>query len=114
MAKAGGRSAKTAPFWTRAWWARERSATKRAGREPMWRVTIGPYRALRFRRTGSSSENDLRSHKKLPITGMVRGPGGSLGLETVGMKRLRMGLRRKEMQRVMTIRSQVSMVNNEQ
>ncbi|KAJ9678343.1 hypothetical protein PVL29_020497 [Vitis rotundifolia] len=47
-----------------------------AGREPIWRVTMGPYLAWRFRRIGSSSEKDLRSHSRFPTKGTVVGPGG--------------------------------------
>ncbi|KAJ9678332.1 hypothetical protein PVL29_020486 [Vitis rotundifolia] len=47
-----------------------------AGREPIWRVTMGPYLVWRFRRIGSSSEKDLRSHSRFPTKGTVVGPGG--------------------------------------
>ena len=38
---------------------------------------IGPYLVCRFRRIGSSSKDDLRSHCKFPMIGTVVGPGGS-------------------------------------
>lgn len=71
-----GRSAKTTPCWIKAWWARELAEMKMEGREPIWRVTMGPYLAWRVRRIGSSSEKDLRSQSRLPTTGTVLGPGG--------------------------------------
>lgn len=42
VSRKGGRSAKTAPFWIKAWRAREGEEMKMAGREPMGRVRIGP------------------------------------------------------------------------
>ena len=78
MSGAGGRSAKTAPFWTRAWWTRDLVEMKMVGREPIRRVMMGPYLACRSGRTDSSSENDFRSHRKFPMNGTVMGPGGSL------------------------------------
>ena len=98
----GGRSAKMAPFWTRAWCAIERLDIKIAGLGPMRRVTMGPYLAWRLRRMGSSSEKGLRSHRRLPRIGMVNGPGGSFLLE------LRRNLRMVETQREIRMISQVS------
>ena len=98
----GGRSAKTAPFWTRAWCAIERLDIKIAGREPMRRVTMGPYLAWRLRRMGSSSEKGLSNYRRLPRIGMVNGPGGSFLLE------LRRNLRMVETQREIRMMSQVS------
>ncbi|KAM1070149.1 hypothetical protein ACFX2A_001907 [Malus domestica] len=115
VAKARGRSANTAPFWIKAWWARERSATKTVEREPMRREMMGPYSAWSLRIIGSSSEADLRRNKKPSMMGKKRGPGGRLGLEMeVGRNRERRGLRRKETQRAMRTRNQVSMVNRKQ
>ena len=49
------------------------------------------------------------------MMGKKRGPGGRLGLEMeVGRNRERRGLRRKETQRAMRTRNQVSMVNRMQ
>lgn len=56
---------------------RELVEMKMAGREPILRVTIGPYLACRFRRIGSSSKKVLRSHFKFPMRGTPVGPGGS-------------------------------------
>lgn len=54
-----------------------------AGREPNWRVIIGPYLACRFLSMDSKSENDLRSHRKfITGSGRVIGPGGSLSFGT--------------------------------
>jgi hypothetical protein len=53
---------------------------KMEGSDPRCRVTIGPYWARSWRRTGSKEEKlleDLRSHKKFPRTGKVGGPGGN-------------------------------------
>ncbi|KAJ9678358.1 hypothetical protein PVL29_020510 [Vitis rotundifolia] len=62
MGRASVRSAKTAPFWTKAWWERESEETNMTGRE--------------FRRTGSKSDKDLRNNKKFPMRGTLVGPGG--------------------------------------
>ncbi|PKI37753.1 hypothetical protein CRG98_041870 [Punica granatum] len=110
VSRAGGRSAKAAPFWTRAWWAREREETKTVGRGPMWRVTMGPCLEWRERRMGSSSVKDLRSHRRFPMRGKVRGPGGSLGPAEEGEERRpRRGLMRAARQRVMTMTNQSAM-----
>lgn len=58
---------------------------------------------------GSRSEKDLRSHKKLVRMGTAGGPGGSLGFVLEGEKRVKMDLRRVEMQRVTMMMNQVSM-----
>lgn len=92
---AGGRSEKTAPFWTKALYARERSVTKITRREPKWRVTMGPNFLRRLRRMASISEVDLRSHSKFPIMGRVGGPGGRC---LRGKRRLIQALRRKAME----------------
>jgi hypothetical protein len=102
----GGRSAKMAPFWTRAWCAIERLDIKIAGLEPMRRVTMGPYLAWRLRRMGSISEKGLRSHRRLPRIGMVNGPGGSFLLELE--LEFRRNLRMAETQREIRMMSQVS------
>ena len=75
--RAGGRSAKRAPFWTRILWAIERSAMKTVGLEPMRRVRTGPYLATKLRRRDSIWREDLRSHRKLVRMGIEGGPGGS-------------------------------------
>ena len=49
-----------------------------AGQEPIGRVMMGPYLAVRVRRIGSISEMGLRSHSKLPTKGIAFGPGGRL------------------------------------
>ncbi|KAB2598638.1 cytochrome P450 89A2-like [Pyrus ussuriensis x Pyrus communis] len=88
---------------------------KTAEREPMGKEMMGPYCACSSRMMSSISKKGFRIHKKPPMMGMERGPGGSLGLETeVGRNRERRGLRRKETQRAMRIRNQVSMVNCKQ
>ena len=47
---AGGRPENRAPFWTRILWAIEWSAMKMERREPLRRVTMGPYLATAVRR----------------------------------------------------------------
>ncbi|XAR51543.1 hypothetical protein NMG60_11006197 [Bertholletia excelsa] len=104
-----GRSENTAPFWTRARWATSWLAMKIAGRDPIWRVTMGPYLARRFRRIGSISKNDFRSQRKLPMMGKVKGPGGRFLLDDAEeMIRLRRALMRAPMQREKTMMNQVS------
>ena len=76
MGRALGRSAKAAPFWTKAWWERESEEMKMTGREPKWTVRIGPYLVCRFRRTDSNSNKDLRSSMMFPMRGILVGPGG--------------------------------------
>ncbi len=80
MATAGGRSAKTAPFWTSAWCAMEQQAMKMAKQGPMRRVTMCPYLAWSLQRICSSLNNGWRSHKKLLSMGTAKGPGGSFFL----------------------------------
>ena len=75
MARPLGRSEKMEPFWIRAWWARVLSAINMAGRDPMRRVTMGPYLAWRVRRIGSSFKV-FRSHRMFEMIGMWVGPGG--------------------------------------
>ncbi|KAI8565304.1 hypothetical protein RHMOL_Rhmol03G0248600 [Rhododendron molle] len=76
VARALGRSEKTAPFWTRAWWAKVGVPMKMAGRDPARRVMMGPCLARKERMADSNSEKFLRRNMKSPISGMVVGPGG--------------------------------------
>ncbi|KAI3764080.1 hypothetical protein L2E82_14080 [Cichorium intybus] len=101
-----GRSEKTAPFWMRAWWAREWLPTKMEGREPMERVMSGPYLDLRFLRMGSNSEREFVSSRKLEERS--DGPGGSL-LPSFRWKRR--DLIRAATQRETMMTNQVSMVD---
>lgn len=78
VASGRGRSAKTAPFWIKARWARKRWEMKIVGREPIWRVIIRPSLAWSGRIMSESSNKDLRSRRKLPMNGKVKGPGGRL------------------------------------
>ncbi|KAJ9678346.1 hypothetical protein PVL29_020500 [Vitis rotundifolia] len=103
---AAGRSAKTAPFCTKAWWAREFSEMKMAGREPIRRVRIGPYLACKFRRMGSRSAKDVPSQWRFPMRGKAAGPGGRLSF---GKKKSWRDLRREAMQReTMTRKTHIS------
>lgn len=70
---------------------------KMEGREPICTVMIGPCLAWRVLRKGSSWEIDFWSNWKFVMIGMCRGPGGR---GTVVVKKERMALIRKMMQRV--------------
>ncbi|KAJ9678339.1 hypothetical protein PVL29_020493 [Vitis rotundifolia] len=78
---AAGRSEKTAPFCTKAWWARE--------------VRIAPYLACKFRRMGSRSAEYVPSQRRLPMRGKAAGPGGRLSF---GKKKSWRDLRREAIQ----------------
>ncbi|KAJ9678330.1 hypothetical protein PVL29_020484 [Vitis rotundifolia] len=93
--RSAGRSEKTAPFCTKAWWARELEEMKMAGREPIRRVRIGPYLACKFRRMGSRSAKDVPSQRRLPMRGKEAGPGGRLSF---GKKKSWRDLRRAAIQ----------------
>ena len=93
---AAGRSEKTTPFCTKAWWARELEEMKMAGRERIRTVKIGPYLACKFRRMGSSSEKDVPSQRRFPMRGKAAGPGGRL---IFGKKKSWRDLRREAIQR---------------
>lgn len=75
--RAFGRSAKMAPFWTKALWTREQSDIDMLGVDQKWNEMIGPCLAWRLRRIGSSCGNDFRSHRISEMKGKWNGPGGS-------------------------------------
>lgn len=77
-------------------------------RDPIVRVMIGPYLSLRLCKICSISESDSLSHRMLPRIGREVGPGGRWGL--LGLRNERRGLRRADMQMVMTRINQASMV----
>ena len=66
------------PFWKRVGWAVEWTLMKMVGRDLIRRVTIGSRWSWR---TGSSSKNNLRSNRKLPMIETEGGPGGSFLVE---------------------------------
>lgn len=60
---------------------------------------MGPYLGIRDRTKFSSSKRDLRFNKMLVITGILKGPGGSLLLEKRRLKRvpIRAAMQRERM-----------------
>lgn len=79
-----------------------------AVRDPILRVTMGPYLSLRLCKICSMSESECLSHRMLPRIGREVGPGGRWGL--VGLRNERRGLSRADTQMVMTRINQASMV----
>lgn len=95
----------------RALWARERSAMKTEGREPIRREMIGPCLAWRVLRKGSSWENDFLIHRKLVMMGIWGGPGGMLMAVVVLVVRERMmALIRRQTQAETRTRNHVSIL----
>lgn len=74
----GRRSAKAAPRWTRASWARARSEMKMVGRPERMnlRARMGPYLARKPRRMASMEKRFFDSRKMVAGLGMGGGPGG--------------------------------------